>query len=399
MKSENTKKRVIKVIILVALLFYSVSGVFSQEKRIRVTAEKADIYLQPSISSAVIETVKRDSVLTLRSVIMVRGGWYYIGFTAETGITKTGYIQASLVELTNLPPRIIREEKIEPIQEKEQVVFIPPKKVRIIADEASIMLEPNPESQVIRQVSQGDIYQSGAKVEEWYQIILPLEEKGKGVFGYVHQSLVEEVEDQVIRVPKVKEEKPKILPPPPKPVVPKKETARIEKEVKPKPPQKRNNYIKAGVNYFSPPEQRFKDVYGSGMTYSGEIGIGIWKGLKLWIGGSYFTKKGELFFTKEETKVQIFPMGGGLKYLLTEGSANLYSGMGLYYYQFKETNPIGDVSKGGLGYVGQVGVFVKAIGGLIIDFNLDYSYCRMRPVERSINIGGFQAGIKLGYEF
>jgi hypothetical protein len=163
--------------------------------------------------------------------------------------------------------------------------------------------------------------------------------------------------------------------------------------------EKRNNYIKAGVNYFSPPEKRFKDVYGGGMTYSGEVGVGIWKGLKLWMGGGYFTKKGELFFTKEKTKVQILPVGGGIKYFLIEGSTNLYTGMGLYYYQFKETNPIGDVSKDGLGYAGQIGVSVKAIGGLIIDFCVDYSYCRMRPVERSINIGGFQAGIKLGYEF
>jgi len=305
MKFEDIKKRVIKVIILVILLFYSVSGGFSQEKRIKVIAERANIYLQPNISSAVIEKVKRDSVITLRSVNIVRGGWYYVGLTSETGITKTGYIQASLVELTNLPPRIIREEKKEP----------------------------------------------------------------------------------------------EVPPPPLKPVIPKKEKPRIEKEVKPKPPKKRNNYIKAGVNYFSPPEQRFKDVYGNGMTYSGEIGIGVWKGLKLWISGGYFTKKGELFFTKEKTKVRIFPIGGGIKYLLTEGRANLYTGMGLYYYQFKETNPIGDVSKSGLGYVGQIGVFLKVIGGLIVDFNLDYSYCRMRPVERSINIGGFQAGIGLGYEF
>ena len=305
MKSENTKKRVIKISILVSLLFCSVSGVFSQEKRIKVTAEKANIFLQPNISSPVIEKVKRDSVITLRSVNIVRGGWYYVSFISETGITKTGYIQASLVEFTNLPARIIREEKKEP----------------------------------------------------------------------------------------------EVPPPPLKPVIPKKEKPRIEKEVIPKPPKKRNNYIKAGVNYFSPPEQRFKDVYGNGMTYTGEIGIGVWKGLKLWIGGGYFTKKGELFFTKEKTKVQIFPIGGGIKYFLTKGRAYLYTGMGLYYYQFKETNPIGDVSKGGLGYVGQIGVFVKFIGRLIIDFNLDYSYCRMRPVERSINIGGFQAGIKLGCEF
>ena len=182
-------------------------------------------------------------------------------------------------------------------------------------------------------------------------------------------------------------------------VVAEKEKLQAEKEMKPKPSKRRKNYVKVGVHYFSPPEQRFKDVYGNGITYTGEVGIGIWKGFKLWIGASYFTKKGELFFTKEKTKVQILPIGLGIKYQLTEGRANLYTGIGLNYYQFKETNPIGDVSKGGLGYVGEVGVFIRVIGGLILDFRMDYSYCKIKPASRNINIGGLKAGIGIGYQF
>ena len=163
--------------------------------------------------------------------------------------------------------------------------------------------------------------------------------------------------------------------------------------------KRKRNYIKVGAHYFSPTEQRFKDVYSSGIAYTGEIGIGVWKGLKLWIGASYFTKKGELFFTKEETKVQIIPIGGGIKYLLIEGKTNLYTGIGLKYYQFKETNPIGEVSKSGLGYVGGVGVFMRVIGGLILDLRIDYSYCKIKPASRNIDIGGLEAGIGIGYQF
>ena len=42
----------------------------------------------------------------------------------------------------------------------------------------------------------------------------------------------------------------------------------------------------------------------------------------------------------------LYPLGGGLKYKLSTEIFDLYAGAGLNYYRYKESNPLGDVSKG-----------------------------------------------------
>jgi len=153
-------------------------------------------------------------------------------------------------------------------------------------------------------------------------------------------------------------------------------------------------------HYFNPSEKAFKDIYGGGLMYGGEATIAIWRNIELWFGGSYFSKKGELTFTKEETKIKIVPIGAGVKYLfpvleIIDG----YGGMGINYYSYKEENPIGEVSKDGIGILVKTGALVKVIKGLIIDVYINYSYCKMKPADFDINIGGIEAGMGIGYEF
>lgn len=157
--------------------------------------------------------------------------------------------------------------------------------------------------------------------------------------------------------------------------------------------------VELRAHYLHPSEEAFRDIYGGGMMYGGELSVGIWRGLDVWFGGSYFSKKGELTFTKEETKLEIYPLGGGLKYRLTTGVFNLYAGAGLNYYQYKESNPLGDLSKGGLGYIGKMGSYVKVTGGLLVDLYVNYSYCKIKAADFKINIGGIEAGVGIGYEF
>lgn len=157
--------------------------------------------------------------------------------------------------------------------------------------------------------------------------------------------------------------------------------------------------IEFNTHYFNPSDKDFRDIYGGGLMYGGEASIGVWKGLGIWFGGSYFSKKGELTFTKERTELQITPVGGGLKYRFGKGIVSFYVGAGLHSYQYKESNPIGDVSKGGLGYVGRLGSYIKVTGGLLIDLSLTYSICNIEPADFEINIGGMGAGVGIAYEF
>ena len=158
-------------------------------------------------------------------------------------------------------------------------------------------------------------------------------------------------------------------------------------------------FIEAKGNYCQPTDQYFKDIYGSGITYGGEIGIILWKWIGVWAGGDYFNKKGKMTFTEEETKIQITPIYGGIRFQLPNSSISPYLGFGFGYFQYKETNPIGKVEKGDIGYIGQVGCIFKIKGALFFDINGSYSYCKVKPVDIEADLGGLKAGIGLGFEF
>lgn len=157
--------------------------------------------------------------------------------------------------------------------------------------------------------------------------------------------------------------------------------------------------VKLCGGYFKPAKQTFEDIYGGGMTYGAEVTVGIWKNLELWAGGSTFTKKGELTYTKEETTVDIIPVGSGIRYVFISGRINLYAGAGLAYHFFKETNVIGDVSTGNLGYSINVGGFLKLIQGLFIDIGLKYSSCEIVHSSIKADIDGLALSLSLGYHF
>jgi hypothetical protein len=160
-----------------------------------------------------------------------------------------------------------------------------------------------------------------------------------------------------------------------------------------------NVILEFKIQYFSPTEEVFKDIYGGGVMYGGEVSIGVWKGLELWLGGSYFSREGELTYTKEKTELQIIPVGGGLRYRWQGRSLSPYAAAGLIFYNYKESNPIGEVSAGEGGFIAAIGTYVKIAGGLLIDLYANYSVCELSPADFEINIGGFGAGIGIAYEF
>jgi hypothetical protein len=157
--------------------------------------------------------------------------------------------------------------------------------------------------------------------------------------------------------------------------------------------------VELRAHYLHPSEKAFRDIYGGGIMCGGEVSVGIWRGPDVWFGGNCCSKTGELTFTKEEIKLEIYPLAGGLKYRLTTGIFDLYAGLGLNYYQYKESNPLGDISKVGSGYVGKIGSYVKVIGGFLIDLYVNYSYCRLKSADFKIDIGGIEAGVGIGYSF
>ncbi|MDH4272460.1 MAG: outer membrane beta-barrel protein [Candidatus Aminicenantes bacterium] len=155
--------------------------------------------------------------------------------------------------------------------------------------------------------------------------------------------------------------------------------------------------FKAG--YFRPSDKDFLDIYGGGPRYGGEVSIGLWKGFDLWLGGNYFSREGELTFTKEKTELQIIPVGVGLKYRWTKGIIRVYTAAGMSSFQYKESNPIGEISKSRVGLTAEMGSYVKVAGGLLLDLYMNYSVSYIETADYKVNIGGLGAGVGLAYQF
>ena len=264
--------------IFVFLFIFSlfISPLLSQEKKLIVIVERANIYLDPNESSPVVETVEKGTLLSLYSPRKVKKIWRYVFVVSkETGMTKAGYILDSLVEMhfKVAKPTIIKREERGPTAKIEEVLFRSPKKIKAISEKASIRAEPSIKSKITHKVPLGITLQSVGKAGEWYKVDLPPDKKGIVVSGYIHQIFVEEIVKKVPRVPKIKVKKPRIAPiSPPKTYRPKKI------EIRPK------SYIGAMVGYAMPSEKN----YGSGFKYGGSLCLGITKNIAIELSGLRF---------------------------------------------------------------------------------------------------------------
>jgi len=154
------------------------------------------------------------------------------------------------------------------------------------------------------------------------------------------------------------------------------------------------------VTSFSPADADFKSIYGGGMTYGGELSFAFAKGFEFWVGASTFSKKGKTSYTQEETSLSLIPISGGLKWQIMPGKiVSPYIAVGAEYVLYKESNVIGDVSAGGVGFIGKGGLLFQVADFFGIDVHLAYSSCSMQPADFKFNVGGLELGAGLVYIF
>ncbi len=158
--------------------------------------------------------------------------------------------------------------------------------------------------------------------------------------------------------------------------------------------------VKGG--YFLPSDSVFKDVYGSGLLLGLETSVPLSGPLRAWAGVERFSKSGLTTISEEETEVRIVPVFAGLRAQFGQTKLRPYIGLAAAYFFFREKNPIGSVSDGGLGFLGQAGIMARLDGPLWLDAFAGYRSCTLRtpgddPLEA--RIGGFAAGLGLAYRF
>lgn len=77
-------------------------------KKVEITAETADIHLDPDIKSPVIETLNKGMLLTRDSPRTFKREWCYVYFTSEeSGAVKSGYIHTSKIRKLFRTTRIL----------------------------------------------------------------------------------------------------------------------------------------------------------------------------------------------------------------------------------------------------------------------------------------------------
>jgi opacity protein-like surface antigen len=161
--------------------------------------------------------------------------------------------------------------------------------------------------------------------------------------------------------------------------------------------------VLARVGYFTASEQAYKDIYGGGVTYGGELRIVLPPGgrrLALWAEGEYREASGELTFTKEPTKVKVLSGEGGLLFRLSGSRVSPYLGAGAGYYNYEErSEALGVARQGKVGFVGVGGLAIAVTRRLAFDVRAKYSSCKMQPAAFSFDAGGLTGGVGIGIRF
>jgi hypothetical protein len=123
------KKIVLIILALISLNVLLISAV----KQVRVTADKAAIYLEPNRNSTRVEIVTKGTVLNLLQPNKIKELWYYVSFTSPRyGTRISGFIQEIAVELVveGAAPPVKKElekpaEKAQPQPPAAKTVPVP----------------------------------------------------------------------------------------------------------------------------------------------------------------------------------------------------------------------------------------------------------------------------------
>ncbi len=151
--------------------------------------------------------------------------------------------------------------------------------------------------------------------------------------------------------------------------------------------------------YFLASDSVFKNIYGNGTVFGGELRLGG-KRIVGWLEGSYRERAGKLSFTSEETKVKVTGVEVGALYRIIPGKISPYAGVGIGYYMFNESNePIGTAKQSKTGFCGAAGVSMIIGRSFVLDAQAKYSTCAMRPADFNVNVGGITLGIGAGFRF
>lgn len=306
---------------VVSIYIISLSFSLAQEQKIRVTAERADIYIEPHKSSTVIETVNRGAILNLFETSGEQTDWFYVSFYSETKwATITGFIEAGLVALVagEEPERATPEkvpakrpqakkprpkpvekpqaekpvEKVLPVKEPEleepQMELVKyAGKIKIVAEEALIRSFAGKKGRIIQALKLGDEFETSGKQGDWFQVKYPRPD-GIILVGYINQDQVEVLAGEPPEPKALEEVKVTEVKPEPEKKIPEELIVKEEAEYAEPSKVKRASRSKIGLGVFGGYGIPGDSNFNSGIRFGGSLTFLINDYLALEISDAYF---------------------------------------------------------------------------------------------------------------
>jgi hypothetical protein len=149
-------------------------------------------------------------------------------------------------------------------------------------------------------------------------------------------------------------------------------------------------------------EPRFDAVYPSGGVMAGlGVSVALFSNFNVYLEAKYWSRVGQLTFTKEETTFRLIPISLGARYILPLGIINPYLGAGADIYFYHEDNPIGTTLNHAGGYHVTGGTYLRFSRSipLMLDLKLKYTWAKASESDLRIQLGGIEYAVGLAVAF
>jgi len=155
--------------------------------------------------------------------------------------------------------------------------------------------------------------------------------------------------------------------------------------------------------YFAPSDEVFRDVYSGGPVFGFDLAVPVGGALSVWAGADLLSKNGNLTLTEDPTKVRIIPVFLGLRGEFGKTRLRPYIGAAAAYFLFHESNLLGTVNDGGLGFLGQAGLMWNLGGPVWLDLHAGYRACTLKSGSGDdmieAKLGGLSGGLGIAFRF
>jgi opacity protein-like surface antigen len=168
------------------------------------------------------------------------------------------------------------------------------------------------------------------------------------------------------------------------------------------PPSAAKGFSVGGsLGYYFLADPIYKETYGSGsLIMEGFFGYDLPEHLEIRAAVGYFTANGKMTLTREEIRFRMVPVVIGVRVKPVKlGKLDPYLGIGLDFCAFKETARPGNTSDSTTGFQLEAGTYIALAERFQLDINLRYIKADAKPLDEVIRLGGWRAGVGLGYAF